>query len=202
VSPASIASLTRRAAAGEVNARDELAKIGHGATPGYNIIERARAGMSSFGGVVGSTFSAIAPLLSPAPTWGDHPEDSKPALPQGALAGLGAIGTFPSTVLRCRKFKDGEWACAIVIASGPALDATQVAKMATAMKLSGMQTKCFMHAVQHPNDKALEARVGQAERGVIAVGRCVGRARLLQAAQSVSKMGGVDRVIGWELGEP
>ncbi len=193
---ASIASLTRRAAAGEVNARDELARIGHGAVPGYSLIQRARAGLSHFGG-------AIAPILTGTPGWGPSTEDDKPTLPVGALAGLGAIKTFAPTVLRCRKFKDGEWACAIVIASGPQLTAAQVAKMAAAMGLTGgTQLKCFMHAVQYPNDNSLTIRVGAAERNIIAVGRCVGRARLLQAAQTVSKMGVVDRVIGWELGEP
>jgi len=199
MSAASIASLVRRAQAGEVNARDELARIGGGGSAsGYNLLQRARAGLSRFG-------AAFEPILNTPAEWGPHPEDGKPELPPGALDGLNAIKTFVPTVLKCRQFRDGSSACAIVMASGPRLDAAQIQKMARALGLSSTQSKCFEHAVQYPRDTdcaKLGANLGPAERNVIAVGQCVGRARLLQAVRSASQMGGVDRVIGWEMGEP
>ncbi len=198
MSAATIESLARRAAAGEVNARDELARIGHGDVPGYGMLQRVRAGLSRFG-------AALDPFLSFESEWGSHPEDGKPELPKGALSGLGNIKTFVPTVLGCRKYRDGAWACAIVIASGPPLDAAQVQKMAGALGMSATQAKCFSHAVKFPHDhrglSELAAKVDPSCRTAVAVGQCVGRARLLQAARSTSQMGGVDRVIGWELGE-
>lgn len=199
MSASAIASLKRRAAAGETNARDELARIGAGSIPGYNALQRVRAGLSRFG-------EAIEPILALGASgcWERHPEDHKPELPAGALMGLHAIKTFGPTVLKCRQFRDGSWACAIVIASGTQLNAAQVNKMSAALGLSSTQARCFSHAVQYPSDEdcaRLGASMGPAERNAIALGQCVGRARQLQGARSAARMGQVDRVIGWEMGE-
>lgn len=193
---ASVASLVRRANAGEVNARSELARIGRGAVPGYGMLARARAAVSRFG-------EALLPTAD-APDWGAHPEDSKPPLPPGALDGLADVSTFAQTILKCCKYRDGSWACAILIASGPSINAAQVHKIASALRLSSTQGRCFTHAVRYPDDascRKLAAGVGAPERCAIAVGQCVGRARMLQAARSASRMSGVHNVIAYEMGE-
>lgn len=196
MSAASIKSLALRAEAGEVNAREELARISRGEAIGYGVLQRVRAGISRFG-------AAIVPdeNVKAAP----HPEDSKPVLPSGALAGLRSPPTFVQTVMTCGKYRDGAWACAVVVASGSRLNAAKIQQMAKALKFTGTQAQCFTHAVKFPdnNDACLKlaSRVGPAERCAIAAGQCVGRARILQAARSTARMTAVHNVIGWELGE-
>lgn len=188
----SVTSLARRAAAGEVNAREELARIGRGSTPGYNLVDRARAAVSRFG-------EAFAP-----PEAQPHPEDSKPELPAGSLEGLKDPKTFAATVLRCCNFKDGSWACAVIVASGPNVNGAQVQRMASGMGMSPTESRCFAHAVRFPDDSAcrqLAVGVGPAERRAIVVGQCVGRARVLQAARAGARMAGVHNVIAYEMGE-
>lgn len=196
---AAVTSLIRRAEAGEVNARDELARIGGGGEGGYSLVDRARAAVSRFG----EAFSSVAESM--VLDVGPHPEEGKSALPSGALDGLKDARTFAQAVLRARKHRDGVWACAIVVASGPRLTAAQLQRMARGMGLSAMQARCFEHAVRFPSDVAcrqLARGVGPAERCAIAIGQCIGRARVLQAARSDARMGAVDEVIGYEMGEP
>lgn len=194
---ATVMSLAARAEAGEVNAREELRRIGGGVAAGYSFVDRARAVASRFGEALSIEPAVFEPR-------GPHPEAGKPPLPAGALGGLKDASSFASTVLRSRKHRDGVWACAIVIASGPRLDAAQIQRMARGMGLSATQARCFEHAVRFASDAAcrqLARGVGPAERCAIAIGQCVGRARMLQAARSNARMGPVNEVIGIEMGE-
>lgn len=220
-------SLVRRSRAGDQNATATLYEIGQRARQG---VARARvafqAAMAYLDSqppeefALGGEPALLASSSDEGAAAGDEeeraaarqlalarvdPEAKKPPLQRGVLDRIFNPKDFALTVVRACRFRRGLPAAAAVLASGPALTAPAIDKLARDNFESAESRGCFLHGVERPGEeewRRLAPHLEPALRRCLAIGQCVGRARKIQMVrQRGSSIGAYSETAGWELGE-